>query len=664
MNSEERQPVLNQFSQADQVIIRQRQQVLSSLAHFIGKDFRIPVVVGLPSEDNPSGWRWQQNKDGSQFIQMNAYDLLEKPIDYLRFVTSHEGGHRRISRPAEVIPEEVWKQPGFSLLWNAIEDPRDNNFVGEVYPRFKQQMRLAYEMHEETEQQAKEEALIDLGQVPRFKQAGFEFIKLWFRESQGQDAQLSEDLPDDVREVVQNTLASARDAWLRYPSRKEADESENLIQAYAKVSYEIIRDEIWPEFQKLVDSDVEDQLIRQAVGQDGLPADLKSALDEEMGQPSGSMDSRSVSPELTQKIKDYIESLPEEQKKALKDKARKIIEDFANKIAGELQGKLIENPVQKKQREDEEDSVGQNEKTVSVGTQAELTDATKPTTKIDDSKLEAIRNKIDQILNEDKNVYEQCRREMLPIIDELERDLREIFVKRTTQKWLTGFKTGKRISIKRRIQEKAKEVSAFQSKAWEKREQPDKKDYAISLLVDLTGSMQTGNKIQETFKGIVVLAEVLNRLSIQTEIIGFTNSLYEYQTYGQQMSDEMRGKMGGMFDVVNRPPPGAHTDLGWATATASARLAKQPMKEKFLIVLTDGQPAESMLHPRSEYELGSIVKGIGNNTDQKLIGLGIGHGTEFVENYFPNSLVVPEVGEMAQQLSGLLREVIVDYGSF
>lgn len=108
----------------------------------------------------------------------------------------------------------------------------------------------------------------------------------------------------------------------------------------------------------------------------------------------------------------------------------------------------------------------------------------------------------------------------------------------------------KRIDIKRRIQEKAKEISAMESRAWEKRELPSEKDYAISLLVDLSGSMQ-GEKIEETFRAVVVLAEVLNRLSIQTEILGFNDRIYEYQKFDEDISRQIREEMGGILQEVS-----------------------------------------------------------------------------------------------------------------
>src|SRR3990167_7791074 len=255
LNRKKEKDVLVEFTPEQQAEIKEKQRVLSSLAYFIGKDFKIPVELNSPG----AGWHWDFQEN---VIRVAPKDLLEKPMDYLRFVISHEGGHRRISR-TDFIPLEEWRQPGFSFMMNAIEDPRDNNFVAESYPKFREQMGLAYKEDLDFEAKAKEKADQKLGIRPRFMQAGFEYIKQWFREVEGKDIELSPDLPEEVKAVVMATLDSARDSWLRYPSRQEADKSEDLIRKYAQVSYEINRDEVWAYFKKLIDADMEDQKMQE-----------------------------------------------------------------------------------------------------------------------------------------------------------------------------------------------------------------------------------------------------------------------------------------------------------------------------------------------------------------------------------------------------------------
>lgn len=712
-NKKEKDPIAD-FTPEQQAEIRQKQQVLSSLAYFIGKDFRIPVELNQPG----AGWHWDFQEN---VIRIDPKDLLEKPMDYLRFVISHEGGHRRISR-TDFIPLEEWKQPGFSFMMNAIEDPRDNNFVAESYPKFREQMGLAYTQDLDFEAKAKEKAAQKLGYQPRFMQAGFEYIKQWFRETQGQEMEISADLPEEVKATVQATIESARDSWWRYPSREEANKSEELIKKYAKVSYEINRDDIWPEFKKLIEADMEDQKTEELLkdmqkGQgegesQGMPQELKDKLTpeeqealneavkkaiedakneqaekakqeaggegkekkESEGSPSDQAGAESASAEasegkpidlgslpegLKQKIKEYIESLPEEQQKEMAEKAQAAVKKFEDALNEELAGKLSDNPEKKAEREERE--VSQESKQEP----AEKTERDLPG--VDKEELRKYRERIAKELKKDANVYEEMRQEVLPIIDKLETELREIFVARKAKGWKSGFTTGKRIDIKRRIQEKAKAVPAMESKAWQKRELPQEKDYAISLLVDLSGSMALDSKIEETFKAVIVLSEVLNRLSINLEILGFNDRIYEYQDFGQPMSKPIRENMGGMLGEVNDTSDTGKAewnDDGWALEKASERLAHQKADRKFLIVLSDGTPEESSMHPRSKYELGKMIKKVLEETDIKLIGLGVGRGTEHVGEYYPNSIANVKVKEMAEKLAGLIKEVITNYDNF
>jgi predicted SprT family Zn-dependent metalloprotease len=523
--------LLAEFTPEQQAEIKHKQQILSSLAHFIGKDFRMPVDLNEPG----AGWHWDFQ---ANVIRIDPKDLLEKPIDYLRFVISHEGGHRRISR-TDFIPLEEWKQPGFSFMMNAIEDPRDNNFVAESYPKFGEQMALAYQEDLDFEAKAKQKADQKLGYQPRFMQAGFEYIKQWFRETEGKDFEISESLPEDVKAAVAATLESARDSWLRYPSRQEADnggkigrkkvDGETMIKEYARTSYEINRDEVWPEFKKLVDADMEDQKAQELLkdmqqrqqeekeggesGGQNIPQNLKDKLtpeeqqalseaiqkaveeakkeaeksegqgegqdaegtpeSSEQGKPSGKPISMDALPqELKQKIKEYIESLPEDQQREITEKAQAAFKEFEEALNEELQGKMSDNPEKKAEREE---AAQPSESRPERQERAE-----RDVPGVDPEELKKYRERIAKEVKKDANIYETMRQEVLPLIDKLETELREIFVARKAQGWKSGFTTGKRIDIKRRIQEKAKAVPAMESKAWQKRELPREKDYATS----------------------------------------------------------------------------------------------------------------------------------------------------------------------------------------
>jgi hypothetical protein len=685
--------ILDLFSPEEQKEILSKRQVLSSIAYFIGKDFRMPIELGLPTPECESGWMQGKKADGSDFLQINARDLIEKPMEYLRFVIAHEGGHRRVSRILGVIPQEVWQEPGFPMLMNALEDPRVNNFIAEGYPYFKERMNFAYEHDAEQERKMSAEACETLGRQPKFMQAAFEYLKMWIRETKGEEEKISDDVDDEVASVVGKTLPSAKDVWWTYPSKEEADKNEQVITEYAKASYKILYEKVWPEFKKLIDQDIKDQESSETLqGKDGedVPKELENNLTEEEKQElkeaiekafdeamksggggegkEGEVKTRKPSPidptklseALQKKIKEYIDSLSEEEKQTLTEKAEKAIQTLAEK-AGEKMSTAFPEPNNQPTEENSDDEPQKND---SENQEAKSYRKTPKSENREENerKIEEYRKIIEEKISGNENEYEKNRTKIIPIIDRLETDLRDIFVERRLKGWNPGHRSGKRINIQKRMGEKAKGVPSVQSRAWERRELPMEKDYAISILVDLSGSMK-GENIDEAFKGVIAITEALNRLSINIEILGFNDKMYEYRKYGDAMSDAIREKMGEMLQRVSESAARWNDD-GFAVRDASDRLGKQSEAVKILIVISDGIPEESKKHKGPEYELGTVVSEIERETDQLLIGLGLGENTEHVTKYYPNSLANVSVEEMTEKLADLIKEVIEHPESF
>jgi cobalamin biosynthesis protein CobT len=709
----EDEAILSQFSEKEQKEIVKKQELLSVLAYFIGRDFQMPILLNAP------GARWHWNfKDNH--IKIDTKDLLEKPMDYLRFVICHEGGHRRVSR-TDFIPKEVWNQTGFPFLMNAIEDPRMNNFVADAYSAFEKYMEFAYEHDFELAEKSRIEAKGKLGYVPQHLQAGWEYIRLWFYDRKNEPVEIAPHLPEDVKEVIKNTLAEAKDSWWTYPSKQQADKNEKEISRFAESSYKINYEQIWPEFKKLVEDDKKTQEMQESLkgmqkkGGEGdekegksIPKELKNKLSEDeekalekaldeaikknlenkadkektrdksesekgengegglekaekedVGEEGSPVDIDSLPESLKQKIREYIESLPEDKKKELKDKAEKALKEVSKEVSKAIEGQFeqAESESGEKGKEKEGGEKEDSEKLKSEELKKEQGKKDKEKREAIKKDLEDFREKAQKVLEKNLTPYDRDLSLVAPIITSLENELRQIFVARRGSHWETGYKFGKKIDIKKRIQEKAKDVSVFDSRSWQKRELPKEKDYAISLLVDLSGSMR-GVKIKETFKAVIVLAEVLNKLGIKTEILGFNDKLHEYQKFGEKMSNDIRSKIGTMLKEVDSD--GArYNDDGWALGETSTRLEKEKdIDEKILIVLSDGTPEESDAHSGGDFNLDKVVKKIVSKHSQRLIGLGIGRGTEHVKRFYPQSIADIDVIEMASQLAGLIKDVI------
>ena len=667
------------FTELEQRTIDHRLHILSGIARMVGQDFGMKVSLNAPG----AGWHWNFKTNE---IKVDPVDLLKKPLDYCRFVILHEGLHRRLSRVDGVIPEEVWKQPGFSFMSNAIEDPRINNHGADYYPFCRQGLDVCYSQEVDFEDNAKKDAQAKLGYVPRHIQAGFEYIKAWYADLKGIDTPDLKDLPSEVVEAVQATREAALYSSRHYPNDRESRQ-ERLVLQYAEASYEINRDQVWPEFKKLVDLDMEDQkmaeFLRDLLGEEdgaekgsgegsGVPQDLKDKLSpEELSDLEQALDSGNVelAPEgakggkaipldslpesLQEKIKEYIDSLPEDKKSELEQRAKASLSELGDEISEELSGKLKSEPFS---GEVEGQSVAREPGDLSEAHIAREKD------------LGEFREKIREITERDKGVYEKYRREVFPLIQKLRAELREIFSARHKPRRQSGFRSGNSISLRRVISEIGKAeingvpYNSATTRAFTRKERPTKRDYAITLLVDLSGSMQ-GDKIEETFKATIVLAEVLNHFNIRTEVVGFNDRLHLFKGFDGKLDGDSRDKLATALKEVHSERA-RYNDDGWALGEAAKRLSQKECSERFLIILSDGQPEPSVAHSGSEYDLHRVVKGIRNSGEIKLVGLGVGKGTGHVADYYPNHLADIEVGDLAGNLSLLLRDIVEQSSRF
>lgn len=681
---------LERFSEGDKKVIEDRLHVLSSLAYFIGKDY------GMKVEVNPSqGWHWDFDKN---VVRADPDDLLNKPIEFLRFVMSHEAGHRRISRVKGVIPDKVWQLPAFSFMMNVIEDPRDNNFVADNIPHFRDEMKYAYGPESEDakfETEMQEEANKKFGKKPRFMQAGFEYMKLWYKVSVGEKPELSPDLPDDVRDVVLKTYEATKRSWNTYPSLNEADNGvthqgkqltgEETITEYARASFQINYRDVWPFFKTLVDKDIEDaKNSGQGDNNEKGNGEKKDGNNDKSGDENQGGENGENGEKKEGEKDDKGEGEPQqgnneggkegEKKPLTEEEAKKLIQEFAEKLAEHFEGEKAKAEAIKKAKqakfepeqqpeEDTGDDVYEGE--VLPEDIPGIGDP-KPSI-LDDKEIEDLKKKLEQRSKRETS-YDRVLRECAPLIDHLTNELQEIFNKRRHTKWQAGYKSGKKINIGKAIQEEVAQTSPFDTGAFMRREQPKEADYAITLLIDLSGSMQTGGKIHEAFKASAVLSEVLNQIGIKFSVVGFNSEMYDYKDFEGDLDDTVRRSSEQMLSEVYSNNAD-YNDDDWAVEQTSHRLQKREETQKILFVISDGQPVPSGRHggrggsgySRFRFDddnLKQVVDDITKDGKVKIIGLGLGRGTEHVKNYYPNSVANISVQDLADVLGDKLREAI------
>jgi hypothetical protein len=644
-------------------VILHNLEILAASSQYVGSDFQMKVLLNYPG----GGWHWNF---ATNEVRVDPETLLKAPIDISKAIYIHEGLHRRIT-PKDGVPAADWERPGLPYLVNSIEDPRIENFGGEAYPAYRPLRDASYRYHQE---EAKAAAVGKLGRIPLHIEAGLEFIGQWFREAQGLPFELSEGIRPEVREFVQATLADAQDAWLRYPTRLEADWSPEVIPLYFKDAYTIIHDRIWPEFQKLYELDRQEGLLDEAMRdlQGGNPApgqsggdpgqqhgDSTRPLSEEearqllqaakegrvqlgQGNPASAqpLDLSQLSPELQEEIADFVRSLSDQQRSELQARADERLATTSKSASEALQGEA-----HREQAASEESSADDDFKGI------DLSELRRHVT-ISQDETEEIRAKFAELINQDRGPYDNTVRELSSVINELSNELRAVFERRRKSHRETGRPSGPKLNINRFIREKASGKHPIETRAFEAKTRPLERDYAVLLLVDVSGSMQ--DKIHHAFAATVACTEALSDLSIEHAIVGFNNVLYPYKSFKETTNPD---KISAIESDVNTTAAGYNND-GWALQQALKQLTDMPQNERILIVLSDGVPAPSSAYAGPEYDLKRIASTIEQSGKVRLIGLGMGPGTEHVREFYGNNRANIPIDNLAAELSEVLKEII------
>jgi hypothetical protein len=664
---------LGQFTPAERAIIIKRFKSMQDIPQLIGKDFDMPIYIGKPG----SGWYWNFKEN---YIVVDPAEILERPADESRFIIAHEGSHRRISLADTESPrnKEYFEQYGFPMLYNCIEDPRVNNFLTDKYQTFRTGMNPLYAGDHGFEAETKDMAEANAGFQPRVLQAGFEYIRQWVAETRGEHVPVRESLDPEVVEALEKTLGSARKAWWLYPSWQESQDP-STVRQYAEASLRIVEQDIWPHLKELAEADMKDAMVAKmlrkameemAEGQEnpesleGLPEDIKQKIKEQLEefatqqQESQKINLDDLPEELLEKLREVIDSLPEELKDKLQKEAAKILEELEKQISKKLQTKEGKEPGKEEVAEQEEgESQAADSTEVEPGSSYSQPPAYASLEEIEDYFADEIK----EAEVGTKEYYDNLRMELEPIIDTLYNELNNIFIDREANKSTTGHRHGSRINVRSRIREKSGGVPVTETRAWERRDLPTQKDYAFSLLIDLSGSMSAGRggggetRIHSALKTAIVWAEVLGRLGIKFEVVGFNEELKLFKGYLDAFGDETRAKMAPMEQEV-RMSGANYNDDGWALQEASERIEKQRASEKFVVVISDGQPAPSLKHSGYEYDLAKVVQSILNDTNQHVVGIGVQNPA--VEKFYPDNVVIEDISELPKAIVEVIRRSI------
>jgi cobaltochelatase CobT len=218
----------------------------------------------------------------------------------------------------------------------------------------------------------------------------------------------------------------------------------------------------------------------------------------------------------------------------------------------------------------------------------------------------------------------------------LRRELAGIFPPILPIQWSREHPSGRRLDLRKASQLPVDPQAALQ--LWQRRSSPERPDAAVLLLVDLSGSMANGGRIEAAVLAASTCAEVLREMAIPCAVVGFQDRTIAIAGFDEPWTDSLQRRIGEMALEVSETRPGGnnragHNDDGPCLLDAAAQLLQRPEHNRVLIVVSDGRPAGRR---SGSADLRRAVAQL-SDRPMALAAIGIGRGTRHVASYYPEA---------------------------
>ncbi len=429
---------------------------------------------------------------------------------------------------------------------------------------------------------------------------------------------------DQQRHALQRQLLQVKDPELRAKLQQKLAENQKELAEAQRALHEAAR--------KLE--------AMQASGQGGGGAGGGMAID--MSQ---------LSPETQKALRKLFQRLPQSNQQQMRGRAEQALRRFDDQVAKDLEGKLNEGNPSHADREPRSPQP-RNWSAYEQHMRQALENFEIPRERMSESRRSQKTSDSSPWMRAMQVVGDQ----VTPLYLRLKRFLRP----QEDPAWEPDFASGGRLNLDRVMQSEADPRAL--DRIWERRGVPRAFDYRFSFLVDISGSMQ-GEKAEETFKGLVVLAEVLERLEIPYEIGCFGSFFCNLKAFTEKLTD--RGRVATAQSLLSN---GGGTMDAWALDRTYKRMCANLGKDNFIVVMTDGESG-------MPGDLAAVINRIKKEKQVKLLALGLGPYTDFVKNSYPHAVGNVEMRLSDQQrakgalefldvVTILLEDMVVNPGSY
>ena len=597
--------LLNQYSAAEQQLIESRRDELSRLIELVSMQPHIHMVVGEPHS------HWSFNFE-TAIVSAPINDLIEKSDDYCRGLALHEAAHATVTRLFDILNPAISQRSEYHALFNVIEDCRIETWMMARSPGATPWIQ-EYNEHLFTPmlnntQHASLSAQYLSGVLARW----------WFKE-------LPFTLDDEVIQAIKETSESIDLAIAAQPPRHIVDseayqqiyrQNRSLVIAYLRSDL----DSPPSPFECLVRIR-QLQMITEVV-RGVFP--VYDALLERDRQEGRGQQAHSELKDLLDQLRGHHLTISSGRASGLGQGGSQVTLDL------DVDGEGMSG----------EERSGQGDPTAG---QASASDQASGSSGKPAAASPELQEAIRRALSYDPHdAYLNTWRLLHREIDHLSDSLLEVLTARSKPRWVRGLSSGTRIDLREAMAFEA-DPRRYQS-LWMSQKRPEKIDPALIIHIDISGSMD-GERIRESFKGLVLLTEVCARLNLPLEVISFNQNAQLVRAWDEKIEDAQRERLAQLLKRV-----GGSTYYAKAINLTLSRLEELPFRDRFLIALSDGEP-----HDESE-----VTAGLAELARQGVycVGLGIGPETSELKRFFNDGLYGVTPSEVAEELAQLLDRLL------
>ncbi len=190
-----------------------------------------------------------------------------------------------------------------------------------------------------------------------------------------------------------------------------------------------------------------------------------------------------------------------------------------------------------------------------------------------------------------------------------------------------------------------------------RRDPSNRKDAAVCLCVDLSGSMSYEGRIQNARKASVVLAEALRSLNIPYYIMGFrADSSGCDAVHEHFVTWDGKGR-----ETLAAMQAGSNNFDGYSIRYASNLLKSRPESNKLLFVISDGEPACNKYRGRSDGESDTLQAVKDSRKVCNVFGIAFGSGCtpEVLQRFYGKDFIhCREVDNLSNMLGKKLVKML------